>query len=407
MKTLSIVFYCILSAGICSAANATVKGRIDAIFLENNHWTLAGWACRVGTSQNTTVSFWAGSGQSTYLGNITANLTSEPEVAATCSSSSTSLRFKFSISDSDLSSIANTTIYAETTASGETATLVNSSAFKVPTNYTNDPYSDIESASKILFIGAHPDDDMMATIFFNFLCYETNISCGIAIATLGNNSTRAAELASAATFMNYDYVVHDSLSSADGPDVSDVLDQWADDINETNAYEWAKDIIVDYAPDYIITFDPRTGVSCHLDHRAIGEMVIDAANAISFNTSKVLLASQLLKYQPTSGTNPHPEMSLWRTDATDTKYWSYSGDTIIANTPSGYYTGWDMLLDMAAIYSSQFTAAQVDKMKPLHLSSIGLPYTQWVGNDVTGRLPTLLRLSDYSPTEQPFASICN
>lgn len=403
MKKITSMFAFIVFMFSALSANATIKGTVDALFIEDGKWTLTGWACQNGTALHPTVKLWSGFLYSTYLGSTTANLTSEPAVAAACSNTQTDLRWTFTISDSVLNTIKNWGIKVEGNVGLDVAALTNSTSFKVPSNYLDDPVSDMESATKLMFFGAHPDDELNITPIFADLCNRSTISCKFAVATIDylTPTNRDTEMINSAAVFDADLEQENFTSTFPVLSVAATLAQWATDSGLPEASDWAKDLIDNYNPDFIVTFDPRNGVSCHQEHRAVAEMVIDAADELNFPDSDLILFSHFPRLNLAAGTNPHPEIGFWRDDAFDTsRHWSYSGDSIV----TGSTTGWDKVIEVMGKHPSQFDNILIDRAKPLHYTNLGHTSFQWVGNDVSGRLVTLHRYSDYVASETPYTA---
>jgi len=364
-----------------SLSFATLKGVLDAIYKEGNDWKVAGWACQVGTSNNPIVKFYTGPSYTTLLGSVIVNETSEPEINASgvCNNSDTTLRFEYTLPSIHLRTIYNYPVKAVATYFGETNTeLTQSKDIALPIGYAADPFSDLLTASKVIWFGAHPDDESYVAAFFGDMCFNS-ITCKLAVTTNSGDTTRGPEMSEAAT----------------------TLEQWETDYGD-DPVEWVIDELDTFQPDYILTFDPRFGSSCHPAHKAVAVMVKDAVDThSSYSRSDVFIVNQLLRYE--SGPTPHPEIAQWiHPSAFDPAYkrnkaYAYSGDFITDETADNGPTGWDWVLDIAEIHDSQVSTVEFQRIKPLHVYS-----GDWVGTDVTGRLMSLQRLSDYSATQAPY-----
>jgi len=131
--------------------------------------------------------------------------------------------------------------------------------------------------SRILWIGAHPDDELFIAPLLGALSEERTI--GFVVATRGERgpcyrpegcepdlaTVREEEMRNAAA------VFGGSVEFGDSPDLSaadpdSVLRNWNIDR--------IRDAIDRFAPDLIFTFDPHHGGRDHADHRAAG-LVVD------------------------------------------------------------------------------------------------------------------------------------
>ena len=106
--------------------------------------------------------------------------------------------------------------------------------------------------SRLLWIGAHPDDEALIAPIFGTECVERGNDCVIVILTNGSPE-RAAEVQRAAA------ALHARLIQWDLPDIFDVT-QWGD--RSALVARLASTIAAE-APTEIYTFDPRHGSSCH------------------------------------------------------------------------------------------------------------------------------------------------
>lgn len=135
--------------------------------------------------------------------------------------------------------------------------------------------SALARARSVLYIAAHPDDEVPIAPWLARKCIEEQARCSFLIVTTGENGAclipggcgdlgalRAAEMSrSAAQF-------------------GATLTMWG--FRDGAPHEWGalderiRAHVDSIDPDVVITFDPRHGTTGHPDHRAIGQMVIDA-----------------------------------------------------------------------------------------------------------------------------------
>jgi LmbE family N-acetylglucosaminyl deacetylase len=195
----------------------------------------------------------------------------------------------------------------------------------------------VHPPARLLWIGAHPDDEALIAPIFGTACVERGNDCVIVILTNGSPE-RAAEVQRAAT------ALHARLIQWDLPDVFDVS-QWRD--RAALVTRLASTIAAE-APAVIYTFDPHHGSSCHPAHREAGQLTLDAVATLGPKAPPVMLvetlilrdsAAQIVGFAPAT-----PSASV--IDATST---------------------WHYLIDDAAIHQSQFLPEQIEILRVIPL----------------------------------------
>jgi LmbE family N-acetylglucosaminyl deacetylase len=191
----------------------------------------------------------------------------------------------------------------------------------------------VVTAERILFIGAHPDDEIMASPLLGTLCVELRKDCSILVLTRGEGggdaAVRSGEMSRSAAFLNA------SLRQWTLPDVmSNVRDAWGPSVvNDIRA------VILEKQPTVVITMDPHHGSTCHPAHRALGTIVTEAiagtqARLYFVGTAATFSGSDIFF---SAGTDP-------------------SGEVIDATN------AWHWLISVVQIHASQFTPGQVDAL---------------------------------------------
>ncbi|MEA2162113.1 MAG: GlcNAc-PI de-N-acetylase [Thermoanaerobaculia bacterium] len=182
---------------------------------------------------------------------------------------------------------------------------------------------------RLLWIGAHPDDEGLVAPIFGPACVEHGNDCAIIILT-NSSAVRAAEAQRAAA------ALHARLIQWDLPDVLDVS-LWGD--RAALVARLASTIAAE-SPTRIYTFDPWHGSSCHPAHREAGRLTLDAVATLGANAPAVVLVETLIERDAQSrivGFGPATP-SASAIDATNS---------------------WHYLVDDAAIHESQFDAEQI------------------------------------------------
>jgi LmbE family N-acetylglucosaminyl deacetylase len=204
--------------------------------------------------------------------------------------------------------------------------------------------------SRILWIGAHPDDESLLAPLLGKRCVEMGSHCSLLAMTRGENgscalpsgcgpdlgSLRVKELHAAAAKLN------SGLETWELPDVmSDVLAKWDDSAGGHEALLGRLQKAIEAAsPTIVMTFDPKHGSTCHPAHMAIADLVTQAAARLEHRPPVVFLETRVLAEGET--------YALYRGVA--------SARTLMIFNVA---TGWNYLLDDLRTHASQFTPAQV------------------------------------------------
>lgn len=182
---------------------------------------------------------------------------------------------------------------------------------------------------RLLWIGAHPDDEGLVAPIFGPACVERGSDCAMVVLT-NPSPERAGEMQRAAASL------HARLTQWDLPDVFDVT-QWGD--HDTLVAKLASTIAAE-APTVIYTFDPRHGSSCHPAHREAGQLTLDAVATLGAHAPPVMLVETLILRDSESRITGFAPAT--------------PSATVIDATPT-----WHYLIDDAADNASQFDAEQI------------------------------------------------
>ena len=130
-------------------------------------------------------------------------------------------------------------------------------------------------ARSVLFIAAHPDDEVPIAPWLAKKCIEEQARCSFLVVTTGENGTclipggcgdlaalRASEMSRSAAQFGATLTMWGFRDGAP--------EEWASIGDRIRAH------VASIDPDVVITFDPRHGTTGHPDHRAIGQIVVDA-----------------------------------------------------------------------------------------------------------------------------------
>lgn len=161
--------------------------------------------------------------------------------------------------------------------------------------------------SSILWIGAHPDDELFIAPFLGDACRERGVRCHLLVATRGERgecllpggcnpdleTVRSEEMKNAAALFNA------SLTQGDFPDasattVSGVIEEWS---NKAGGKDRLLDIIDrqirNANVEAVITFDPDHGSTGHVDHRAVGELVREVIDRLQLAPTLFFVETRL------------------------------------------------------------------------------------------------------------------
>jgi LmbE family N-acetylglucosaminyl deacetylase len=154
-----------------------------------------------------------------------------------------------------------------------------------------------------MWIGAHPDDEAIAAPLLARWCRDGRARCSFLVATRGEKgpcllpagclpdlaTVRSAEAAASAELFGADLIL---LSLADGGGA--VAPPWAP--GTPRAADLAATLaafIRAEAPEIVLTFDPRHGTTCHPDHRAVGDLALEAVSLLVAPPAVYLLETRV------------------------------------------------------------------------------------------------------------------
>ena len=141
--------------------------------------------------------------------------------------------------------------------------------------------------SRVLWIGAHPDDESLVSPLLGYACAERGLQCKVIVATRGENgacalpagcgdmaTTRSGEVAAAGALL------HAGVEQWQLPDVLDPELQWDAAAGGHEALlERMRNAIRAFRPTAIMTFDPAHGTTCHPAHRYVAQLAIEASES--------------------------------------------------------------------------------------------------------------------------------
>jgi LmbE family N-acetylglucosaminyl deacetylase len=131
----------------------------------------------------------------------------------------------------------------------------------------------MSSGVRVLWIGAHPDDELFVAPYLGKL-YEEGATCGFVVATRGERGPCYREEGCEPDLATVREEEMRCAAAIFGGSVefAGLYDTFGDDWGASEA-ETIRPLIERFAPDLILTFDPRNGCTNHEDHRGVGRLV--------------------------------------------------------------------------------------------------------------------------------------
>lgn len=219
-------------------------------------------------------------------------------------------------------------------------------------------FSETTLGERLLFIGAHPDDEVLVAPILGEVCAVRGASCRLLVATRGERghcllpggclpnlvTVRAGEMAAAAALYGAALEMWD-LEDGAGSTAELVANRWSTQSGDREALlDRLRATVDSFAPDTVLTLDPSHGTTGHPDHQALGELVLEA---LANRPGRLRLATLASRLQWEPGPSFEPPLVLDR---------RFLGLDATVERPGGR-SGWDFLLENAALHPSQLSAA--------------------------------------------------
>jgi LmbE family N-acetylglucosaminyl deacetylase len=212
----------------------------------------------------------------------------------------------------------------------------------------------------VLWIGAHPDDEVFISPLLGHLCLDEHLKCSLLVATRGEAghcllpdgcrpdlaTVRSAEMAKAAKLLKARLTLWDLADGGAAADGSAGAWDAASGGHEALLAVLAAHIAATQA-DLVITFDPRHGSTCHSDHRAIGRLVVEAVARVA---SRPLLyfVENRLEERASPFTVALPAAAPAKAGA-----FAFDANLLLSST---HQAAWQILLQDLEAHPSQFDA---------------------------------------------------
>jgi len=195
---------------------------------------------------------------------------------------------------------------------------------------------------RILWIGAHPDDEAYVAPLLGTSCVEGTGRCSLLVMTrggwVGDPVIRAGEMERAAALFRAHLDLW-TLSDI-GADVDAI---WSAESGGHDALvARIESIINSEKPTVVYTFDPNHGSTCHPAHRAVGVLVTEAIERSGSAAPRLLLVETTVDFLPDDFVFHSATPDAIGIDATQT---------------------WHYLVDDVATHASQFTTRQIEALR--------------------------------------------
>lgn len=231
------------------------------------------------------------------------------------------------------------------------------------------------SGRRVMWIGAHPDDEVLAAPWLGDLCIARGASCVFLLATRGEAgacalaggctpdlaTVRSREMQAASALFGAT-LIQWRLADGSAPAPDAVRRAWADSVGGDGVLvERLAEQILATAPDWVLTFDSRHGSTGHADHRALGDLAEEALGRVRRTAPASVpdlwrLASRVVfegglpaGFAPTGpGESDGPPARLLEVDAGE---------------PRDGLDLWQVLIDNARLHPSQFPPVTLEALE--------------------------------------------
>lgn len=215
-------------------------------------------------------------------------------------------------------------------------------------------------AGGVLWVGAHPDDELYVAPLLGEVCARLGKPCSLYVLTNGGKgkclldggchpdvaTVRRGELAASGGVVHAQLEAQELEDSPAG-DVEGVLGAWNSSL-DGGLLERMK-ARLRQLPDghLLVVFDPRHGVTCHLDHRASGALALLAAREVGLKAESIYLVTSTLAVGALA----------------DGGLWAGSRAFVTGDPAVRLYDAaprWDLVSAVLASHPSQFAPATVE-----------------------------------------------
>lgn len=258
----------------------------------------------------------------------------------------------------------------------------------------------ILSSRRVLWVGAHPDDEAYVAPLLYDVCVRRGAACTFLVLTDGGKGNcaiagnpcgtknaggapdgsvgawRIGEMRASAAWFGAMLEVP-LLEDTPSDNVLGAMQNWnqtysnlPNDTDLTLITQKVADVLLASNADLIVTFDPRHGVYCHPDHRAVAVLALRAAILNGFDLTRVVMFE---------GAEPYGDGMTIVNRAwvpADARLFEY--DAFVVGT-------WSARADVAALHASQFSPTTVAIYRAFPPQAQRLPLLQAARAITNGR----------------------
>jgi LmbE family N-acetylglucosaminyl deacetylase len=197
---------------------------------------------------------------------------------------------------------------------------------------------------RILWIGAHPDDESLVAPLLGHSCVEAGDVCSMLVMTRGeaggDPTVRSDEMQRAADLFRAHLTLWDFADV-----MADVDATWSAQAGGHGALvDRLLASIIEENPNVVYTFDPNHGSSCHPAHRETGALVIEAVARLGSAAPRLIFVETTITYL-----------------ADGFAFGSAASDAIAIDARPT----WHFMVDDIAIHASQFTGTQLEELRDI------------------------------------------
>lgn len=218
-------------------------------------------------------------------------------------------------------------------------------------------FGPLVSAQSLVWVAAHPDDEVIVAPLLASLCIERRGQCTVIVLTRGEkgvcllaegcdpslSAVRSAEAGISSQYFGADLVL---LNLEDGGGGDDGLaGEWEEEMGGREPLlRMLAAYIAAARADAVLTYDPRHGTTCHGDHRAVGRLVGEAL-------SRIAEPPQLYYLETRIDVNPEVPAVLFAPAWPMPSTFAFDANRELAGLG---HSGWDALIQAMRIHRSQF-----------------------------------------------------
>lgn len=187
----------------------------------------------------------------------------------------------------------------------------------------------VSQGARILFVGAHPDDETLAGPMLYYACQHRGNTCAIALLTRGEGgecslgetacagadlgAIRAGEAMEAAAgygatleIGTYPNITSEELEL---PDAFELSKQRWEAI--ADPAQWIADVITGFNPDLVVTLDPDHGFTGHVEHQLASRYTSTALERLGASASLFHVINNYPALEDFIGVDPSEPTESW------------------------------------------------------------------------------------------------